>query len=71
MRRRRLEREESTIRKAIGWTIVLAIVVAIWFFVLPPQLGGKTTLLTTHGISMEPLLHDGDREHQRTHDEQH
>ncbi|HEX3615832.1 MAG TPA: signal peptidase I [Solirubrobacteraceae bacterium] len=31
-----------------------------WFFLAPTQIGGSTSYMITHGISMEPLLHTGD-----------
>jgi signal peptidase I len=59
---------ESNIGKVVGWSLVAVVVLAIWWFVFPPQLGGRTILLTTHGTSMEPLLHDGDLAILRKHD---
>lgn len=40
--------------------VFLALLGAIWWLILPPQLGGRTTLFTTAGVSMEPHLHTGD-----------
>jgi len=31
-----------------------------WYFLAPQQLGGHTTYVATHGISMEPRFHTGD-----------
>ncbi|HWI71131.1 MAG TPA: signal peptidase I [Baekduia sp.] len=39
--------------------MVLLLAVA-WLFAGPAQLGGKTTYVATHGISMEPRFHTGD-----------
>jgi signal peptidase I len=33
---------------------------AAWALLAPPQVGGSTTYVTTHGISMEPGFHTGD-----------
>jgi signal peptidase I len=38
----------------------LAVLVAAWFFLAPPQLGGKTSYAVTFGVSMEPHFHHGD-----------
>lgn len=43
-----------------GWLTTIALLAALWFFVLPPELGGKTIFLTTRGISMEPILKSND-----------
>ena len=32
----------------------------MWFYFAPVQLGGSTTYVVTHGISMEPRFHTGD-----------
>jgi signal peptidase I len=32
----------------------------MWFYLAPTQLGGSSTYVTTHGISMEPRFHTGD-----------
>ncbi|HEY6760552.1 MAG TPA: signal peptidase I [Baekduia sp.] len=38
----------------------LVLVAAAWLVAGPAQLGGRTTYVTTHGISMEPRFHTGD-----------
>lgn len=47
-------------RRIAGAAVGIALLVAGWTFVLPPSLGGRTTYLTTSGISMQPYLHTGD-----------
>jgi len=43
-------------------TAVLAVVVlaAAWFYLAPLSLGGKTSYVVTHGVSMQPKFHSGD-----------
>jgi signal peptidase I len=45
-------------RLITGVTVLLLAVA--WLFAGPAQLGGATTYVTTHGISMQPRLHTGD-----------
>jgi signal peptidase I len=45
-------------RLITGATLLLFAVA--WLFAGPAQLGGATTYVTTHGISMQPRLHTGD-----------
>jgi signal peptidase I len=45
--------------RLVTGAIVLLLAVA-WLFAGPAQLGGTTTYVTTHGISMQPRLHTGD-----------
>jgi signal peptidase I len=45
--------------RLITGAAVLLLAVA-WLFAGPAQLGGATTYVTTHGISMHPRLHTGD-----------
>lgn len=40
--------------------VTMAILGLLWWFVLPPQMGGRTVILTTKGTSMEPFVHSGD-----------
>lgn len=42
------------------WAFVVVVLVAVWWWVLPPSLGGRTTVFVTKGVSMEPMLRDGD-----------
>jgi signal peptidase I len=46
--------------RAAGTSAVLALVLAAAWFFWPAQLGGVTTYVTTHGISMEPGFSTGD-----------
>jgi signal peptidase I len=45
-------------RLITGATVLLLVVA--WLIAGPAQLGGATTYVTTHGISMQPRLHTGD-----------
>ncbi len=45
-------------RLITGATVLLLVVA--WLIAGPAQLGGTTTYVTTHGISMQPRLHTGD-----------
>src|SRR3954454_17443144 len=45
-------------RIAVVLTIAAAAVVA--WFAWPQSLGGRTSYVTTHGVSMEPRFHTGD-----------
>ena len=47
-------------RRAIALLATIAVFGAAWFFLAPPQLGGKTSYAVTFGISMEPHFHHGD-----------
>jgi signal peptidase I len=48
------------IRKIFSWALGLIILGTVWFYLAPTQLGGSTSYVTTHGISMEPRFHTGD-----------
>jgi signal peptidase I len=39
---------------------LVLLLAAAWLFAGPAQLGGRTTYVATHGISMEPRFHTGD-----------
>lgn len=47
-------------RRVVLTGAVVAAVVAGWLWFWPAALGGQTTYVTTHGISMEPDFHTGD-----------
>ncbi len=49
-----------TPRQWVAIVLTIAAFAASWWWIIPPQLGGRTTFLTTSGVSMEPLMHDGD-----------
>lgn len=40
--------------------VVVVLLAATWWLLAPTQLGGRTTYVTTHGISMEPRFRTGD-----------
>jgi signal peptidase I len=48
------------IRKILLSALGLIILGTTWFYFAPTQLGGSTTYVVTHGISMEPRFHTGD-----------
>jgi signal peptidase I len=48
------------IRKILPWALGLIILGTTWFYLAPTQLGGSSTYVVTHGISMEPRFHTGD-----------
>ncbi|MGZ8606940.1 MAG: signal peptidase I, partial [Actinomycetota bacterium] len=51
-------------RKRVARTVAIgvcaALLIVAWYYLAPQQLGGRTTYVTTAGISMEPVLHAGD-----------
>jgi signal peptidase I len=46
--------------RSVSALLTLAVGGLVWFFLAPPVLGGSTTYVVTHGISMEPRFHTGD-----------
>lgn len=50
----------SRSRSWISVASLIAALLALWWFVLPTHLGGRTTFFLTKGISMEPYLEEGD-----------
>ena len=47
-------------RVAVLNGIFLGLVGLGWFYLAPSRIGGFTTYVTTHGVSMEPRFHTGD-----------
>jgi signal peptidase I len=47
-------------RVAVVNGIFLVLVGLAWFYLAPAQIGGFTTYVVTHGVSMEPRFHTGD-----------
>jgi len=47
-------------RKLLTTTVGLIVLAGAWFYLAPVQLGGSTSYVVTHGISMEPRFHTGD-----------
>ena len=48
------------IASAAGVLLTVGVIGAAWWFLAPPQLGGRTSYAVTFGISMEPHFHHGD-----------
>jgi signal peptidase I len=44
----------------VGGVLTVAVCALAWLFLAPTRLGGQTTYVVTHGISMEPRFHTGD-----------
>jgi signal peptidase I len=47
-------------RKLLTGALGLIVLGSLWFWFAPIPLGGSTTYVVTHGISMEPRFHTGD-----------
>ena len=45
---------------ASGVLVTVVVIGASWWYLAPPQLGGRTSYAVTYGISMEPHFHHGD-----------
>lgn len=57
------ERPVRSVRRArrlVSGIVALFVIALLWAFVLPPSVGGRTTLVVTRGISMQPLLQQND-----------
>jgi signal peptidase I len=48
------------IKKLISSALGLIVLGSLWFYFAPAPLGGSSTYVVTHGISMEPRFHTGD-----------
>lgn len=58
----------NTAARAASISAIAALVLAAAWLFWPTQLGGSTTYVTTHGVSMEPGFSTGDLAVLRTHD---
>jgi signal peptidase I len=47
-------------RSALLTGVFVAVLATTWWYLAPTRVGGSTTYVVTHGISMEPLFHTGD-----------
>ncbi len=47
-------------RKLLSSTLTLIVLGCAWFWLAPVGLGGSTSYVVTHGVSMQPRLHTGD-----------
>jgi signal peptidase I len=48
------------LRKFLATTLGIIVLGFLWFYLAPAPLGGSTTYVVTHGVSMEPHFHTGD-----------
>jgi signal peptidase I len=48
------------LKKLLAGTLGLILAGCLWFFFAPIPLGGSTSYVVTHGVSMQPLFHTGD-----------
>jgi signal peptidase I len=47
-------------RSALLTAVFVTVLAASWWYLAPTRVGGSTTYVVTHGISMEPRFHSGD-----------
>jgi signal peptidase I len=47
-------------RKLLTAVLGVVVLAAAWFYLAPLSLGGKTSYVVTHGVSMQPKFHSGD-----------
>jgi signal peptidase I len=48
------------LKKLLATTLGIIVLGFMWFYLAPAPLGGSTTYVVTHGVSMEPHFHTGD-----------
>ena len=48
------------LKKLLATTLGILVLGSLWFYLAPAPLGGSTTYVVTHGVSMEPHFHTGD-----------
>jgi signal peptidase I len=48
------------VKRLLATTLGIIVLGCLWFYLAPAQLGGTTTYVVTHGVSMEPRFHTGD-----------
>jgi signal peptidase I len=48
------------LKKLLATTLGIIVLGCLWFYFAPAPLGGSTTYVVTHGVSMEPHFHTGD-----------
>ncbi len=48
------------IRRLVSCTLGFIVLGCVWFYLAPVALGGSTSYVVTHGVSMEPRFHTGD-----------
>jgi signal peptidase I len=52
--------KRTRLRSGLLTVILISCVAVAWWYLAPPRVGGSTTYVATHGISMEPRFHTGD-----------
>jgi len=52
--------KRTSLRSTILTAVIVITAIVAWVEFAPPQIGGSTTYVMTHGISMEPRFHTGD-----------
>jgi signal peptidase I len=50
----------TSLRSKLLTAAILLLAIVGWFYLAPPRVGGSTSYVITHGISMEPTFHAGD-----------
>src|SRR5580704_17279232 len=61
MRRAQLKTmRRHPLKKLLATALGLIVMGCLWFYFAPIPLGGSTSYVVTHGISMEPRFHTGD-----------
>jgi len=53
-------RPRHTTKRVISGLGLIAVAACLWFFLAPTALGGRTSYIVTHGVSMQPRFHSGD-----------
>jgi signal peptidase I len=48
------------LRSALLTGVFVTVLAASWWYLAPTRVGGSTTYVVTHGVSMEPRFHTGD-----------
>ncbi len=49
-----------SLKRLLAAALGLIVLGSVWFYFAPTSLGGSTSYVVTHGISMEPRFHTGD-----------
>jgi signal peptidase I len=52
--------KRTSLRSTLLTAAIVIMAIVAWVEFAPPQIGGSTTYVITHGVSMEPRFHTGD-----------